>query len=436
MRRYSSWGRYPSATHTRILPVTWRSEVPDLQHLAESVLPYAYGRSYGDSCLNDGGALLDVSGLDRLIAFDDKEGLLRCEAGVTLAQVLAFSVPLGWFPPVLPGTRWVSVGGAIANDIHGKNHHRAGTFGAHVQRLELLRSSGERLVCSDSENRDLFRATIGGLGLTGVILWAELRLRRVEGSGIEMERIRFQGLDEFFSLAAEDADHEYTVAWVDCLARGRRLGRGIYMRGDHAVLDAADPDPLAGPALTMPGDAPRALLNRVTMSAFNGAYYRRQPRTRDRRVVPYTGFFFPLDGVGDWSRLYGKPGFLQYQCVVPDDPVGGAMRQILDRVGASDQVATLAVLKRFGAAPAAGLLSFPRPGLTLAVDFGFRGEPTLRFLESLDTIVVEAGGAVYPAKDARMSGPSFRRFFPAWSAFAGHMDPKFSSSFWRRVNAA
>jgi FAD/FMN-containing dehydrogenase len=435
MHRYQSWGAYPDATHTRIIPVWWRSEPPAFDHLPEQVLPYACGRSYGDSCLNDGGALLDVSGLDRLIAFDEGEGILRCEAGVTLARILSFAVPRGWFPPVLPGTRWVSVGGAIANDIHGKNHHVAGSFGVHVVRLQLLRSSGERIVCSPDEHA-LFHATIGGLGLTGVILWADLRLRRAAGTGIGCERVRFRSLDEFSALTVDDARHEYTVAWVDCLARGRRLGRGLYLRGDHTPWSGAEADPLAEPRLGVPWNAPRGLLNRVTLRAFNAAYYHRQVGRETRRVIHYLPFFFPLDGIAAWGRLHGSHGFLQYQCVVPAGVGGEPIRTILRRISEAEQPAALAVLKRFGAVRSPGLLSFPRPGLTLAVDFGFRGATTLRLLEDLDAIVRETGGAVYPAKDARMSGESFRRFFPAWRAFAAHVDPKFSSSFWRRVHAA
>lgn len=436
MRLYRSWGGYPDAVHTRIIPLVWRSDPPPFDMVAERVLPYACGRSYGDSCLNDGGALLDVSGLDRLIAFDDGTGILRCEAGVTLAQLLSFAVPRGWFPPVLPGTRWVSVGGAIANDIHGKNHHRAGSFGAHVPRFELMRSNGGRVICSAEQNSELFRATIGGLGLTGVILWADLQLRRVAGSGIDSERIRFRALDEFFELADDDSRHEYTVAWIDCLARGRRLGRGLYMRGEHAPWAGSAPDPLSAARLAIPCDAPSGMLNRVTLNVFNRAYYHRQRGRVVRRLVPYPSFFFPLDGVAAWARLYGKRGFLQYQCVVPMEPGGQPIRTILERISTSDQAASLVVLKRFGTGTPSGLMSFPRPGLTLAADFAFRGAATLRLLENLDAVVREAGGAVYPAKDARMSPESFRRFFPAADTFGKLTDPKFSSSFWRRVHAA
>jgi FAD/FMN-containing dehydrogenase len=415
-----------------VLRVRWRDQLPALGQIVESVLPSGCGRSYGDSGLNAGGALVDATGLDRFIELRP-DGLLRCEAGVTLAEILDVVVPRGWCLPVTPGTRWVTLGGAIANDIHGKNHHRMGTFGAHVTRLELLRSSGERLECSATSNPALFAATIGGLGLTGLMLWAEIRLQRVAGPGIDEERIRFRNLDEFLAIAAEDAQHEYTVAWVDCLSRGRGLGRGVYFRGAHHPLPAEWRPLAVGPLARVPCDAPGALLNRITMSTFNALQYRRAPRRR-RRPVPFGPFFFPLDGIGDWNRLYGRRGFLQYQCVVPETPRGEAVREILERVSRSREVPALGVLKRFGVMRSPGLLSFPRPGLTLAVDFAFRGRRTLELLEGLDAVIREAGGAVYPAKDARMSGESFRAFYPAWETFARQMDPRFSSSFWRRVS--
>jgi FAD/FMN-containing dehydrogenase len=417
-----------------VLPVVWRSDPPPLERVRGPVLPYACGRSYGDSCLNDGGLLLDVRGLDRLIAFDEERGLLHCEAGVTLAEILALVVPRGWFLPVVPGTRWVSVGGAIANDIHGKNHHRAGTFGAHVARLELLRSTGERRLCAPGD--PLFQATVGGLGLTGLILSAELRLKRVPGAGIAMERIRFPGLEAFFDLAAEDHAFEYTVAWVDCLARGRRLGRGIYMRGDHTSLAGSVPSPVRPARLTVPAGAPSGLLNRLTLGLLNGTYYRSQLGAHHRGTVPYAPFFFPLDSIGEWGRVYGPGGFVQYQCVVPDGPAGGPIRTIFERIARSDEPASLAVLKRFGGVRSPGMLSFPRAGITLAVDFAVRGPATLALLDDLDAVVREAGGAVYPAKDARMSPESFRAFFPELERFTAHRDPKFSSSFWRRVHAS
>lgn len=434
VRWYRAWGHTAAGAPATIVPVVWRSDPPALAGVPGTLLPFAYGRSYGDSCLNAGGTLLDVAPLNRFIAFDDQTGLLQCEAGVTLAEILELVVPRGWFLPVVPGTKWVSVGGAIANDIHGKNHHRAGTFGAHVPRFELLRSNGERVCCAPAENAPLFRATIGGLGLTGLILWAEIQLARTPGPAIAMDRIRFGGLEEFFQLCASDRDFEYTVAWVDCLQRRGPLGRGIFMRGNHAAGSGpASPPRGTSPHSGLPLNPPLALLNRPMMSAFNALYYWGQLRDRVSRTVAYEPFFFPLDAVSGWNRLYGPKGLVQYQCVVPDEPERRHIRDVLAEVRRSHEACYLAVLKVFGSIPSAGLLSFPRPGVTLAMDLAYRGEPTLRLLERLDAIVAAAGGAVYPAKDARMSGASFRRFFPQWESFAEHVDPRFSSSFWRRV---
>src|SRR5436305_3151594 len=232
-----SWGRYPRVKPRQVIPVFWRDELPNLTTLEQPVLPFGYGRSYGDSCLNEDGITLDISNLRRFISFDEEQGILRCEAGVSLAEVLELIVPRGWFLPVTPGTQFVSVGGAIANDVHGKNHHKAGTFGCHVTQFELLRSSGERFICTPTQHSELFRATIGGLGLTGIMLWAEFRLKRIANPYISVDRIRFSSLDEFKQIAADsDQDFEYTVAWIDSLGSGNELGRGIFMRGNH--LDA------------------------------------------------------------------------------------------------------------------------------------------------------------------------------------------------------
>jgi FAD/FMN-containing dehydrogenase len=404
--------------------------------LVGPVLPYGYGRSYGDSCLNSDGTLLATSYLNRFIAFDSSAGLLRCEAGVSLADILDVIVPRGWFLGVVPGTKYVSVGGAIANDIHGKNHHVAGTFGAHVSRFELLRSTGERLVCSPTENGELFRATIGGLGLTGLITWAELRLRPVPSPFIDSEEVRFSNIDEFFEIAAEsDRDYEYTVAWLDCLAVGKHLGRGVFIRGNHYECEPwSRRFRKSASLLRAPFDLPSLFLNRWTVRAFNAVIYRRHLfHKKTRRIVSYDPFFFPLDSVLDWNRLYGVRGFLQYQCVVPIDDDYRTIKDILTRITRSGVLPFLNVFKRFGSVQSPGMLSFPRPGVTLALDFPFRGERTLVLLDELDVLVRDKGGAVYPAKDARMSAESFKCYFPRWNEFAAYIDPKFASDFQRRV---
>lgn len=433
-RTYESWGKYPKSEPAGVEQIYWRCRPLALDRFERPVLPYGLGRSYGDCCLNDDGILIDVSGLDRFIAFDRHRGILRCEAGVTLEEVLELIVPHGWFLPVTPGTKHVTIGGAIANDVHGKNHHNAGTFGRHVSAFELERSNGERLICSPTRNTELFEATIGGLGLTGLILWAEFSLKRITTPMIDMERIRFGALDEFFDLSARsDQKYEYTVAWIDCLAQGHTLGRGVFMRGNHAEgSDALETD--GNTMLSVPFDFPSFALNPMTMRAFNTVYYHSQLRRSVRRRVHYEPFFYPLDAVRDWNRIYGKRGFFQYQCVVPKDGDGAAIREIIARIARYGAASFLAVLKEFGDVPSPGMLSFPRSGVTLALDFPNNGVQTLSLFDELDELVLEAGGAVYPAKDARMSAESFQAFFPEWQAFSEYVDPNFSSSFWRRVS--
>lgn len=432
-----SWGRYPKVKHTQVMPVYWRDEVPDLEGNGQPVLPHAYGRSYGDSCLNENGVSLDVSHLNRFISFDEETGLLCCEAGVSLAEILEVMVPRGWFLPVTPGTKFVSVGGAIANDIHGKNHHAGGTFGSHVERFKLLRSDGQRLVCSPTENPELFAATIGGLGLTGLLLWAEFKLKRIANPYIDVDNIRFTSLKEFFELSAEaDRDFEYTVSWVDLLVGGEALCRGIFTRGNHNQNPALAQKPLKKHLpLAVPFNLPQFVLNSLTVKGFNELYYHKQLPKRLHRIESYDPFFYPLDGIHEWYRMYGRRGFLQYQFVIPFEGAHEAMSDILGRIRRSGAGSFLTVLKEFGSLSSPGMLSFPRPGLTLALDFAYAGEKTLRLLEELDTIVRHYNGAIYPAKDARMSAASFQQFYPRWQEFANYIDPHFSSSFWRRVSA-
>ncbi len=427
---FESWGRYPKAEQ-EILPLAWRSD--PLPEARRSLLPHGLGRSYGDSCLNDGGALLSTSTLDRLIAFDRGSGVLRCEAGLSLAAILDFAVPQGWFLPVTPGTKFVTVGGAIANDVHGKNHFADGTFGCFVRAFELLRSDGSRLRCSPEENAGLYAATISGLGLTGLITWAEIQLRPIHNPFIEGQTIRFGGLDEFYEINADsERDYLYTVAWIDILAKGRSLGRGLYMRGNHAPpIPNGPPSIRRSRKLTVPFDAPGFLLNSWSVRAFNFAYYRKQLRKVKAGLTTFDPFFYPLDAISRWNRIYGPRGLLQWQCVVPVE--SGAIGPILSEIARSKEGSFLVVLKTFGPKASPGLLSFPRPGVTLAVDFRNGGPRTFGLLDRLDAMVRECAGAIYPAKDARMSGETFRRSFPQLEAFSTFVDPAFSSSFWRRV---
>lgn len=434
---YLSWGRCFRYAH-RVRPLRWRTDDLSFLRGAEgSVLPYGCGRSYGDSCLNEGGTLLTTTGLNRFIAFDRETGVLRCEAGVTLEEVLALTVPAGWFLSVTPGTKFVTVGGAVANDVHGKNHHVAGTFGCHVRAFELARSDGSRYVCTPAQHAEWYRATIGGMGLTGLILWVELQLKHISSPAIDLETIKFTTLDEFFALSEEsDQAFEYTVSWLDCLSRGSGAGRGIFGRGNHAAPDPARNGHARSTAghglLRVPFDVPEFLLNHWTMQAFNWAVYHAQRPRVVRRRLAYEPFFYPLDAIHDWNRGYGRRGFFQYQFVMPTVH-RPAFERVLDAIAESGDASFLVVLKKFGDVPSPGLLSFPAPGINLALDFPNRGPQTLALLERLDAIVIEHGGRLYPAKDARMSPHAFQASFPQWQAFAEYVDPKFSSSFWRRV---
>ena len=429
----SSWGRWPRHEQ-RLIALTNRfCELPDF----EPMLPFGNGRSYGDVCLNDGGTLLLTRGLDRFIGFDPVAGVLECEAGVLLSDIIKLTLPHGWFPPVTPGTALVTVGGAIANDVHGKNHHRVGSFGHHVVEFELQRSDGLTLHCSPDCNREWFCATIGGLGLTGLIRKARLQLRRVPGVWIAGDSQRFANLNAFFELVeSSDAEYEYTVAWLDCASTGSKLGRGIFMRGNHVQHDAAAPR--QRPPRTLHVTPPLSPVNAFSVRLFNELYFRRPAAQAPAARWHYQPFLFPLDSLLDWNRIYGARGFYQYQCVLPGAVVdeAAALQEMLRRIGASGLGSFLAVLKKFGDLASLGLLSFPRPGVTLALDFPNRGEATLRLLEDLDSITRAAGGAVYPAKDARMSAPSFQQYFPRWQQLRPFIDPKFSSSFWRRVSAS
>ena len=431
--QYQSWGRIDFGPQTGVRYDDRLAPLPKTE-ADKTVLPYGNGRSYGDSCLNTGGVLIDCRGLDRFIAFDADSGLVRCEAGVLLADILDVAVARGWFLPVSPGTRFVTVGGAIANDVHGKNHHRAGTFGCHLRCFELLRSNGERLLCSPDENRDYFQATIGGLGLTGLVTWVEIQLKPVANAYIDQETIRFGDLSEFFDLSqASDAEFEYTVAWIDCLATGPSLGRGLFMRGNHAPTAASKTPKAPGKSLSVPFAPPLSLVNRLSLRAFNALYIRKQRSDRVASQVHYQPFFYPLDAIGNWNRMYGPRGFYQFQCVLPSADGKTGIAEILTETAAAGWGSFLAVLKVFGDRPSPGLMSFPRPGVTLALDFPNAGAGIRGLLDRLDRITGEHGGAVYPAKDARMSPGLFRQAYPALNEFVKWIDPAFSSSFWRRV---
>jgi FAD/FMN-containing dehydrogenase len=426
----TSWGNVIRAEHKTLQLASRHDSFPGVAP-GETVLPFGNGRSYGDSCLNTGATLLKTRALDRFISFDRETGVICCEAGVLLDEILRLAIPNGWFAPVTPGTRFVTVGGAIANDVHGKNHHGFGTFARHVRRFELLRSDGQRILCSLTENPEWFAATAGGLGLTGVVTWAEIQLRRITGPLMDVETIRFGNLDEFMTLCAEsDREFEYTVAWVDCLGRGSQLGRGLLQRANHAP---GGPAAARSGRLNVPFTPPFSLVNAASLRIFNELYYRFPPGARRRACIDFAPFFYPLDGILHWNRLYGPRGLYQYQCVVPAAAGREATRALLEAIARSGLGSFLAVLKMFGNVASAGLLSFPQEGVTLALDFPNRGQRLEKLFVELDAIVSEAHGRLYPAKDGRMPGKLFRSGYPRWSEFARYIDPRCSSTFWRRV---
>ncbi|RJQ53768.1 MAG: FAD-binding oxidoreductase [Nitrospiraceae bacterium] len=407
---------------------------PAIESVGSSVLPRGLGRSYGDSCLNENGYLLSTKWLDKFYGFDPGTGLLKCESGVSLDEILKLFVPRGWFLSVTPGTKFVTVGGAIANDVHGKSHHSTGSFGNSLKQFELLRSDGERFICSRDLNPGLFRATVGGLGLTGVILWAEFALRRIDGPYIEMEAVKFNDIEEFFQLSEESVHgYEHTVSWVDCLSGPG--ARGIFMRGNNSARQEPDESRRAhGPSRkTMPFDAPPFLLSGPSIRLFNFLHFNLQRKKVHRSCIHYDPFFYPLDGILHWNRLYGKRGFLQWQCAIPKTGKKRALTLILQEVVRGEAGPFLTTLKEFGDKPAEGLLSFPIPGITLALDFPNTGEKLFSFLDRLDRIVADFGGRIYPAKDARMAPGMFSASFSEIENFSGYVDPRLSSSFYRRV---
>ena len=430
---WTSWGRVFRYQHRQVKALHWRHEANLLSDVMRPMLAYGMGRSYGDCCLNENASLVLTRGLNRLISFDRDQGLLACEAGITLGELLEVLVPEGWFIPVTPGTQFVTVGGAIANDVHGKNHHLAGTFGNFVESFELLRSSGERLRCSAQENPELFAATIGGLGLTGLIVSCVLRVKRA-AARLAVESIRFAGLPEFMSIANEsDVNWEYTVAWIDCVNAWGKWGRGIFMRGNHVNQSVSEVRTKR--TLAVPFEAPSWLLNRFSVKAFNELYYRRLRRQISHDEVDYQPFFYPLDSIRQWNLIYGKRGFYQFQFVIALSETE-ALRDIFERIALSGHASFLAVLKKFGPVGSPGLLSFPREGFTLTLDFSNQGADSKKLFDDLVHIVRLAGGCLYPAKDACMSPIEYEEFYPQTKDFLRYIDPGFSSSFWRRVGKA
>jgi FAD/FMN-containing dehydrogenase len=427
-----SWGRLETRGHQVVRP-SFSDEMIAALVAGDNrpLLCRGLGRSYGDVASNDDATLIDTTGVDHFLCADWTRGVIRAEAGLSFEALLKTCVPRGWFLPVTPGTKFVTLGGAVANDVHGKNHETSGTIGCHVQRIGIVRSTGDILELSAEQNAALFAATIGGLGLTGIMLWIELQLIPIRSALVEVETLKMPDLESFFQLSEASADWQYSVAWVDARARGRAVGRGLFIRGRHAEVG-----PLAAhraPRWTVP-EAARHLLNPGTVALFN-LLYRNRPWVFGRKPMHYDRFFYPLDSLSQWNRLYGPRGFFQHQSVVPMKHAPDATRKLLEMAADSGEPSFLTVLKRLGHRPSPGVLSFPMPGVTLSLDLPNRGDTTRQLLARLTDVVVAAGGRLYPAKDATMSAAAFRAGYPDWRRVEDSRDPAIMSDFWRRVTA-
>lgn len=426
----TSWGRVARAEQ-QVHEPAFADELAGLLATSGSSIGYGLGRSYGDVCLNSGGSLIRMRRLDRILKTDWQTGIIRVEGGVTLEALLRLVLPHGWFPPVVPGTKFVTLGGVIANDVHGKNHETVGTLGCHVRAIGLLRSTGELLEVAPDRNADLFAATIGGLGLTGLMVWVELQLVRVSSAYFTTETMPIRDLDAFFAVASESRGWPYTVAWIDCLARGKALGRGLFTRAHPAEEGELVPHRTRS-VVRVPFDAPAKLLSSPAVRLFNRLHAGPLAKRRRQRQH-YDPFLFPLDFIEDWNRLYGRAGFFQHQSVVPLKLAPETLLKLLELASDSEAGSFLAVLKLFGNRPSPGVLSFPMEGATLALDFPNRGPTTRKLLDRMTEVVLGAGGRLYPAKDATMSGEAFRAGYPQWRKLEACRDPVLMSDFWRRV---
>ncbi|GKT13003.1 MAG: decaprenylphospho-beta-D-ribofuranose 2-oxidase [Thiomicrorhabdus sp.] len=417
--KLSGWGRYPEISSQSVKA----SKVRDIQSAVRQALTdnndlfiaRGLGRSYGDSSLSTNTLLTEQ--LDQFLNFDESTGIVHCASGVSLTDILNVFIPRGWFLPVTPGTQFVTVGGAIASDVHGKNHHLDGSFSDHIINLRICVATGDIVKCSPTENRELFLATCGGMGLTGTIVSARFKLIPIESAFIEETTWKTDNLAETIALFEEHQNATYSVAWIDCLTKGKNLGRSLLMLGEHAKQqDDTDNFKLAKPSkLTIPLDMPSNLLNSFTVKSFNTLYYNRVREKETQRLAHYAPFFYPLDSIKNWNRLYGKNGFTQYQFVLPQAAGYEGMAKVLNKIVDSKRGSFLAVLKAFGKGNE-NYLSFPMKGYTLAIDFKI-DQTLFAFLDELDQIVLDYGGRLYLAKDARMTEATFKQSYPQWEQF-------------------
>lgn len=425
----SGWGLYPKMRCDVVRP----ERISQLTPFKESYLPRGLGRSYGDASLNSAGKVVLMERLNRMLDFNEKTGVLRVEAGATIADLLATFVPRGWFLPVTPGTKFVTVGGCFACDVHGKNHHHVGSFAQHVKEIEILLADHQTLKCSPSVRKEIFWATAGGMGLTGIIQELTLQLIPIQSAYVKVSHYPAKNLEEMLQILNDSSrDDLYSVAWVDCLAKGDSLGRGVVMNGHHALIEdlpkGTDPFVLKQkPAAAIPFYCPSWLVSKGTVKLFNSLYYIAQAGKKSPFITDYDTFFYPLDAVDAWNKLYGKRGFVQYQFVLPHHTAAQGLKSILTQFSESGMPSFLAVLKRFGPQNP-GFLSFPHEGFTLALDLPMSpADKVLKLLNQVDLELLKFGGRVYLAKDARLSPEAFRTMypdFPKWLQEKRKLDPQ------------
>ncbi len=413
----SNWSNYP-VREAEIVSLRRKSEIEQLV-LQGDVIARGLGRCYGDASLAK--HIISTIQYNRILSFDPVAGIIECQSGVSLNELLDVFVPRGWFLPVTPGTKFITVGGAVASDVHGKNHHSEGAFSNHVLSIEVHTPAFGTLSCTPVDNADLFRATCGGMGLTGIILKVKFKLKRIESAYIRQKQIKASNLNEVLDLFESHKSFTYSMAWIDCLKKGKYFGRSILMVGEHAKppeLKRIRPEKYLFPApklgLSMPFNLPSLVLNPYSIKAFNALYYAKNLRKTIENVVPYEGFFYPLDAILHWNRMYGKRGFIQYQCVIPLETGKKGLAEILNKISRKGMGSFLAVLKQFGKQES--LISFPMEGYTLALDFPIRNG-LFEFLDRLDEIVLSHGGRLYLSKDSRMKPEIFMKGYPGVKEF-------------------
>ena len=436
-RQLSGWGNFPIQNVKLQQPANQKAMLEKLlSSKNETFIPRGLGRSYGDTALNENGNVILQTNFNYFLEFNQADGVVTVEAGVSLKEILDVSIPRGFFLPVTPGTKFVTIGGALANDVHGKNHHVDGTIAEHVLSFQLATGTGEILRCSRIENSEVFWATIGGIGLTGIILDVTLRLLPIVSRYIEADFTKVENLDAAFEeFSKDDEGYQYSVAWIDCLATGKNLGKSVLIRGNHSIVPTSL-DLKSNLKLAIPFNLPSFTLNRYTVKAFNELYYAKHSN-KTKTLVDFDSFFYPLDSISHWNRLYGKKGFLQYQVAFPMDTSRDGLIEVLTKLSDTGAASFLAVLKKFGKQNDS-YLSFPFEGYTLALDIPAGNSRVLQTVKELEEIALKYGGRIYTAKDAVADAETFATMYPRLSEFKEvqrNLDPFgiFSSSMGRRL---